>query len=492
MPSQSLLNYIQNPLYVTTGDITEVVKTTSGKVVFYKGTTPLCAVTEKNDINIEYGDGSIFFLVDNRFLYEFTFWSLTDINGRPFSAIINDGSQTAVASYQAKVRDVFEELNTNIFVGCCNSGGGTDSVEFYDDLASFPLTGDIDILYVAKDTGITYVWDGSGYITGGSTGVQTVTGDSVNNTDPSNPIVNAIPLSGTTVGNPVTGLIQLEGGQIRGFYQNDGITLKEILFEDDDNFFIRSTLISTGENTAFNLKYSSLTIFSNFSSFQGVEYAGNYSANFNIESLISQRVLKSRLWNKAGAPTTTDDSIQGYIVGSLIFDTTNSILYRCTDNTPSAATWEVYYDPKTTIQSITISGASVTTTANTAQDITGLVTPTLPANSVWFFEIDMLISCTGTGGVRLGFTAPSGATGQLSVIGTGTSLTSYLQTSTTGALPAIAMNRFNGGSYVRMTGRVKIGATAGAVQLQFASGTSGQTSTIFGDFESVMNLKRLL
>jgi hypothetical protein len=39
--------------------------------------------------------------------------------------------------------------------------------------------------------------------------VETVTGDSVDNTDPANPVVNAIPLSGTTVGNPVTGDIEL-------------------------------------------------------------------------------------------------------------------------------------------------------------------------------------------------------------------------------------------------------------------------------------------
>jgi hypothetical protein len=39
--------------------------------------------------------------------------------------------------------------------------------------------------------------------------LRSVTGDSVDNTDPLNPVVNAIPLSGTTVGNPVTGDIEL-------------------------------------------------------------------------------------------------------------------------------------------------------------------------------------------------------------------------------------------------------------------------------------------
>lgn len=40
-------------------------------------------------------------------------------------------------------------------------------------------------------------------------GVQSVTGDSVDNTDPQNPIINAIPLTGTEEGSPVTGPIEI-------------------------------------------------------------------------------------------------------------------------------------------------------------------------------------------------------------------------------------------------------------------------------------------
>lgn len=42
---------------------------------------------------------------------------------------------------------------------------------------------------------------------GGGGGIESVTGDSVDNTDPNNPIVNAIPLSGTAEGAPLTGNI---------------------------------------------------------------------------------------------------------------------------------------------------------------------------------------------------------------------------------------------------------------------------------------------
>ena len=43
-------------------------------------------------------------------------------------------------------------------------------------------------------------------------GVTSVTGDSVDNTNPLNPIINAIPLSGTTDGNPVSGQINFSDG----------------------------------------------------------------------------------------------------------------------------------------------------------------------------------------------------------------------------------------------------------------------------------------
>lgn len=64
-------------------------------------------------------------------------------------------------------------------------------------------------------------------ISGGSA-VETVTGDSVDNTDPANPIVNAIPLSGTTVGNPIIGNIEIASG-IKFTSHNIENTIEEVL-----------------------------------------------------------------------------------------------------------------------------------------------------------------------------------------------------------------------------------------------------------------------
>jgi hypothetical protein len=77
----------------------------------------------------------------------------------------------------------------------------------------------------------------------------------------------------------------------------------------------------------------------NAPTFEGLKYNDDFSDNFVLRSLIDQEVLKKRIWTKAGTPTVTDDINEAFVVGSLIWDTTNSILYKCTDNTNGAAVW---------------------------------------------------------------------------------------------------------------------------------------------------------
>lgn len=61
----------------------------------------------------------------------------------------------------------------------------------YANYASFPATGAIAKIYVDKAANILYRWSGSAYVVvSPSSGVQSVTGDNVDNTDPLNPVVN--------------------------------------------------------------------------------------------------------------------------------------------------------------------------------------------------------------------------------------------------------------------------------------------------------------
>jgi len=190
--------------------------------------------------------------------------------------------------------------------------------------------------------------------------VESVTGDSVDNTDPLNPVVNAIPLAGTVSGSPVTGSIEenialaalfndwmYQGNSSIGVDDEGNLYIKEGTEVDGYAMFRVSNGIgaesrytnSAGETTNVIVREDSVATKSKYAGFVGQVYDADYSVNFTLRSLIDQEVMRSRIWTKAGTPTTTDDINEGYVVGSLIWDTTNDIFYKCTDNTATAAVW---------------------------------------------------------------------------------------------------------------------------------------------------------
>lgn len=61
----------------------------------------------------------------------------------------------------------------------------------YANLAAFPVTGALKTIYIAEDSNLEYRWTGSAYqlLGAAGSGVQSVTGDGVNNTDPLNPVL---------------------------------------------------------------------------------------------------------------------------------------------------------------------------------------------------------------------------------------------------------------------------------------------------------------
>lgn len=97
---------------------------------------------------------------------------------------------------------------------CC------DKTRFYDTLADFPETGIVSRLYVDRETGIIYVWDGSEYITADIADRFHFFNTSVSTYNP------ALPLSGWTQPTPLEGAtatIQFAGGTEVN-YTSDGIT----------------------------------------------------------------------------------------------------------------------------------------------------------------------------------------------------------------------------------------------------------------------------
>ena len=160
------------------------------------------------------------------------------------------------------------------------------------------------------------------------------------------------------------------------------------------------------------------------------------------------------------------------VIGDVVYDTT--IGTTCTYN---GTFWQYSKEYYVT--------ANVTTTATTASTITGLTTFILEANSTYNLSGEFLIGCNGAGGVKFGNTLPAGGASYISYSGAGTSVSSYQQVATNnGTLTATAHNRNASSSYLIFGGLITTAATAATFDMQFASGTSGQTSTIFGLFSS--------
>ena len=160
------------------------------------------------------------------------------------------------------------------------------------------------------------------------------------------------------------------------------------------------------------------------------------------------------------------------VIGDVVYDTT--IGTTCTYN---GTFWEYTKEYYVT--------ANISTTVIAASTITGLTTFTLEANSSYNINGQFLIACSSTGGVKFGNTLPAGAVSYISYVGVSTALTALQQISSNiGALTALGINRLNGSSTMTFGGVINIGATAGTVSMQFASGVAAQTSTIYGLFAS--------
>lgn len=128
-------------------------------------------------------------------------------------------------------------------------------------------------------------------------------------------------------------------------------------------------------------------------------------------------------------------------------------------------------------------GSNITTTQATAQNITGIVTATLSANSRYTFSGYLFISCSGGGGVKFDVTlgGVAGMTIQAEYLGTTSGGSAFSSLLLLDGTLNTAVNTL-GGSTIRkvfMCGEVVVGANTGTCQFRFASGTAGQTSTIY-------------
>jgi len=140
-----------------------------------------------------------------------------------------------------------------------------------------------------------------------------------------------------------------------------------------------------------------------------------------------------------------------------------------------------------------VTGSDYTTTSATESVVTGLSLPVV-ANAKYRGTAVLRCGCSGTGGLRVGFNFPTGATCFAGITANTLGSTTQ-QHQTTGFASGTAFGaNFNtqasANGYISVDFYVGTGANAGNVEIIARSGTSPQTSTVYAGL-STMRLERI-
>lgn len=141
---------------------------------------------------------------------------------------------------------------------------------------------------------------------GGGGSVASVTGDSVDNTDPANPVVNAIPLAGTSAGpgNQVTGDVEMEESNNVRFYTDDGTDLAAVRYLPGA-IEVHVTNIATGLITKYTITRDSFIVESDTPNFPGAQYGADYSADYTNRSLVDKEYVDNQVGDYVPLAGTT-------------------------------------------------------------------------------------------------------------------------------------------------------------------------------------------
>lgn len=117
--------------------------------------------------------------------------------------------------------------------------------------------------------------------------------------------------------------------------------------------------------------------------------------------------------------------------------------------------------------------------ANVQTSITSL-SFAIAAAGVWLIDAMLPLTMVGTFGVKFYFTGPAGLTGEVSMIGTGTTTLTTVEHVYTAAItvPGTFLSRIAGATWVRVTAVIRAGGTAGTVQLVGITGAAGTTCVV--------------
>ena len=185
-------------------------------------------------------------------------------------------------------------------------------------------------------------------------------------------------------------------------------------------------------------------------------------------------------FNNISGLTTLGDTIYGGASGTRSRLAGNTSTWRKKLNqvgNGSASAAPVWVNDKITI--VMVAGNQTTTSA-TAQAVTELITGTLEANCRYVIHGFLHTECDNTGGVKIAFDVPAGASIWGGILSRTSSATGFSGQNITAdaTLIANAFNTQNAQASSSVWLDVTLGATAGTIQLMFASGTGGQLSTL--------------
>ena len=214
--------------------------------------------------------------------------------------------------------------------------------------------------------------------------------------------------------------------------------------------------LTSADWTTFNSKLDPATAASTYVELAGdtmtglLQFSGTTHAGIKLNNLTTaQRV--------ALTPTS----------GMLVLDT--DLDEFCHYN---GAGWE--YDLNKAVAS------NVTTNVVAAANITGL-SFSVEANSTFLISGYYQIGCSGVGGVKFTQTGPAGSTFEFMYDGTTSTGTTNLKARSvaSGTLTASPFNTVASQTGLNVRGFLRTAGTAGTLQMQFASNTNGQTSTVY-------------
>lgn len=180
--------------------------------------------------------------------------------------------------------------------------------------------------------------------------------------------------------------------------------------------------------------------------------------------------LSAEKLNTSSIPvvSSTADITTPY-AGQIIFNTTDSMLYRYT-----GATWVTYDGSLKVVKSVLQSK-----TNNTLANDNELLLP-LVANATYLFEGYLIYDGIAAADFKIAFTGPSGATGVYAAFGpqSGVSLTSMNSNAANlGGALNLANNAVNSAMCARPSGYITTTAATGNLQLQFAQVATNATAT---------------